>query len=132
MPLTKNLNAYEDVRRVLDAIAAAGGGYYELSSAKAAHSFRIRANYFRKLLVERDGFSPYDALIFRIQKSKPKCVKIEHRTYDNGVIKSLEGDEIQPAEELAILPLDFDEDAITAEAESLAKRIARGEIDLED
>lgn len=49
MPLPNNINAYADVKAVLDPALAAGGGVYALSSDKEAIRFRARAYKFRSL-----------------------------------------------------------------------------------
>lgn len=53
MPMSKNLNTYNDIVQVLSAARAKGGvSTYKLPSLGAAVAWRARAYYYRKLLSE--------------------------------------------------------------------------------
>lgn len=63
---TARLALYEDVKEILDAALAAGGGEYELPDHGKAVHWRQRAYKFRKLYAEViGGVSPYDRLTLR-------------------------------------------------------------------
>lgn len=65
---SNRLGMYQDVREVLDAALAAGGGAYECETHGQAVHWRQRAYRFRKLYAEQyGGVSPYDALVL------PRC-----------------------------------------------------------
>lgn len=53
MPLSKNINTYFDVERVLNTARAHNGIRYELNSPGAAIQFRARCYNYRKLLAEQ-------------------------------------------------------------------------------
>lgn len=66
---TNRLGMFSDVREVLDAALAAGGGSYECGSHGQAVHWRQRAYRFRKLYAElHSGESRYDTL------TMPRCV----------------------------------------------------------
>ncbi|MBM61929.1 MAG: hypothetical protein CL484_03135 [Acidobacteria bacterium] len=71
---------YTDVHRVYEAALANGGALYRLETKSAAHYFRTRAHYYRKLLrseIERRQKSPataetkYDSIKISIDKEDP-------------------------------------------------------------
>lgn len=66
MMKSNRLGMYADVRQVLDAALAAGGGTFSCESHGAAVHWRQRAYRFRKLYAETLGpraMSPYDVLV---------------------------------------------------------------------
>lgn len=66
MTKSNRLGMYADVRAVLDAALAAGGGTFVCPSHGAAVHWRQRAYRFRKLYAETLGpkaMSPYDVLV---------------------------------------------------------------------
>lgn len=69
-PRSNRLGMYDDVRKILDAALAAGGGSYELPSYGQAVHWRHRAYKFRKLYAEiiadknATATSSYDRLTF--------------------------------------------------------------------
>lgn len=66
MTKANRLGMYADIRSVLDAALAAGGGTFRCDSHGAAVHWRQRAYRFRKLYAETLGpraMSPYDVLI---------------------------------------------------------------------
>lgn len=103
------LGNYEDVKQVLDAALAAGGGSYKLETHGKAVHWRHRVYKFRKLFAAAlgGGVSPYDKLTF---PSIPK----ESST----VIIKLQ----QP--EGIFTPASAAEDSTMAEALALAKRLS--------
>lgn len=65
-PRPNRLGMYADVREVLDAALASGGGSYTLANDGAAVHWRQRAYRFRKMFAETlppHELSPYDALM---------------------------------------------------------------------
>lgn len=65
-PRPNRLGMYADVREVLDAALASGGGSYALATDGAAIHWRQRAYRFRKMFAEGlppHELSPYDALM---------------------------------------------------------------------
>jgi hypothetical protein len=66
MTKANRLGMYADIRSVLDAALAAGGGTFRCDSRGAAVHWRQRAYRFRKLYAETLGtraMSPYDVLV---------------------------------------------------------------------
>jgi hypothetical protein len=66
MSKSNRLGTFADVRQILDAALAHGGGEFECASHGAAVNWRHRAYQFRKLYAETLGpkvMSPYDALV---------------------------------------------------------------------
>lgn len=66
MTKSNRLGIYADVREVLDAALASGGGTFECETHGAAVHWRQRAYRFRKLYAETIGpksMSPYDVLV---------------------------------------------------------------------
>jgi len=66
MTKANRLGMYADIRSVLDAALAAGGGTFTCESHGAAVHWRQRAYKFRKLFAETLGpraMSPYDVLV---------------------------------------------------------------------
>lgn len=66
MTKSNRLGMYADIRSVLDAALAAGGGTFLCDSHGAAVHWRQRAYRFRKLYAETLGpraMSPYDVLV---------------------------------------------------------------------
>ena len=67
------LEAYSDVRMVLDAVINRGVAQYELPSRAEAFEFRRRAYRFRKI-ADRKGEKQYNHLIMRIPDASSKLV----------------------------------------------------------
>lgn len=66
MTKVNRLGMYADIRSILDAALAAGGGTFTCDSHGAAVHWRQRAYRFRKLYAETLGLkvmSPYDVLV---------------------------------------------------------------------
>lgn len=75
----KRLGMFTDVREVLDAALAGGGGTYTLASHGAAVNWRQRAYQFRKLYAESIGLhkmSPYDKLTLKAVPDGSSSVEI--------------------------------------------------------
>lgn len=110
MTLPTSINAYNDVRSILDAAVSAGGGRYELPSEGLAIRWRQRAYKLRKLLWDEGKETQYDDFEFVLDgpivliKRKPV-----HRLTD------LDGNELAPAVE--------DEDELLEEALDLKNRL---------
>jgi hypothetical protein len=93
-----SLGQYSDVRAVLDAAIAAGGGRYTLKSRGAAIHWRARAYAFRKLLQRLQDEAnlipgiavntPYDGMMLTIAKDKddPKFAHLLEDERDRTVI----------------------------------------------
>lgn len=77
-PRSNRLGMYADVRQILDAALAAGGGEYDLGDYGQAVHWRQRAYRFRKLYAETLGpkaMSPYDVLVLpRLDESSCEVV----------------------------------------------------------
>jgi len=70
MPLPTNVEAYSDVKSILDTALKIGGGRYELDNSGAAHNWRQRAYTFRKLLrLSAVHTNPYDEVVMTIDDS---------------------------------------------------------------
>ena len=70
MPLPTDLNAYADVKTVLDAALVHNGGSYKFQTRNEAMRWRARAYQFRRLLVQHPYMeNPYTRLILTIGKS---------------------------------------------------------------
>lgn len=113
------LGMYEDVKRILDAALATGGGTYTLASHGLAVNWRHRAYRFRKLYATihgEDKMSPYDRLTFKAVEADSSTVTIALMGESQaGVFTPREGGD----------PLDIsvpDEDLLIF-AESLKKKI---------
>lgn len=97
MPFSKNPLTYSDVRPVLDAALAAGGGAYRLESYKHACIWRAKAYYLRKLLAEGKQIAPgiipstpYDGMklqikdnvvYIRFNEPTGELMSLDHRQY---------------------------------------------------
>ena len=104
MPLSNKIEAYEDIKVILDAVLAQGGGSYILPSAKEAHKFRFRAYKFRNLATAQ-GIGKYNALILRLQG--------DTITFDQASITGLLFDpDGTPVNPLNPLPVDDDYELI--------------------
>lgn len=116
-PRSDRLGMYSDVKQILDAALAAGGGEYSLPTHGKAVHWRQRAYKFRKLFAEvhhaRD-MSKYDSIV--MPRIEP------HETTVRFQIRHVEG-EFKPA---AGAPVNFDagpDDDLLDFASSLAKQI---------
>ena len=75
MSLSNSVGMYADVKLVLDAAVAKGGGEYKLVSKSAATKWRQRAYQLRKLM-SKDGETPYDRLVLTLHSDDPTIVCI--------------------------------------------------------
>lgn len=119
-PKANRLGMYSDVRKIMDAALAAGGGEYVLPAYGKAIHWRQRAYQFRKLFAELLGpnkESPYDAIIIRRPAEGSGKLLLD--------IRVLEGD-FRPAAEPAAT--DTSGDDLMDFASSLAAKI-KGEAD---
>lgn len=110
------LNLYSDVRTVLDAVLASGGGTFTLSSHGAAVNWRQRAYKFRKLYAESlRGESKYDVLTLpRI--AKDSCAVVINITRPEGTFTPTSSPVPVPSTSEA-------EDDLQSEANRLAKEL---------
>lgn len=79
-----NLGKYHDIKQILDAALAGGGGKVECTTPGAATKWRHRAYAFRKAYREEgDGTSPWDGLTLVLdtdpvtRKATSKVVRVE-------------------------------------------------------
>ena len=89
MAMSKALGMYANERAVFEAVLAHGSGKLAFRSKSAAHHFRQRAYYYRKLLhikqLESSGLqiaatsTPYDAIVMSIRPDNPMVVLIEEK-----------------------------------------------------
>lgn len=112
MSLPKSINAYSDVRAVLDAAVTAGGGTYTLQSANQAVRWRQRAYMLRKLIWEDGKESPWDTYEFVLVGCSV-------------VIRPKQFHELRDANGLLLAPATTDEEdeAIRQEVENLKKKL---------
>jgi len=115
MPLPKNINTYADVAIILEPARKEGGAEYTLDSHKEAVRWRQRAYYYRTLLYERDGFTPYDNMKLTIANAVVTITFIQVV----GSLKTLDGKKLKPGEYILE---DLDSDLMAA-AEELAKQL---------
>lgn len=96
MGLPRNPNQYLDIRPVLDAAVANGGGTYALATAAEAVRWRQRAYGYRKLLWEEAGGigTPYDKLVIKLPTGSRICTLTFNSTgvfsAPNGQVKVLD------------------------------------------
>ena len=103
MTTTPTLSTYADVRAVLDAALANGGGRYKLATKAEATRWRFRAYRFRKLLREEtDTYTPYDNMLLRVD-GPVVFIQTQQIT---GVLTDLEG---KPVEVKEKHPLEYDD-----------------------
>ena len=93
MPLSKNINTYADVQSVLHSAHTAGGAVYTLTSVNEAIRWRQRAYYYRTLLYEQQGFTPYDTMKLVI---KANIIYITFDAAQVGTLKGLDGKKLKP------------------------------------
>lgn len=82
MTKSNRLGMYADVREVLDAALAHGGGRFECADYGSAVHWRQRAYKFRKLYAETLGpkaMSPYDTLVLPRLHNAERTVTINVR-----------------------------------------------------
>lgn len=125
MPNSKSLTMYHDVKLVLDAAIAAGGGVYTLPTHGKAVHWRQRAYNYRRLLRESkiassiipglDPTTPYDTIELVIT-DRDSCDVIIRQIQVKGVLRDAEGKPInvtpsspapEPQDELDALALDL-------------------------
>jgi len=82
MPLPNAIEAYEDIRVILDAVVKQGGGSYVLPSEQKAIEWRQRAYKFRRL-AHKAGDNRYSSLMLRLKGS---TVLFEHRTIEGQLL----------------------------------------------
>ena len=84
MTKANRLGMYADIRQVLDAALAAGGGTFVCETHGAAVHWRQRAYRFRKLYAETLGLrsmSPYDVLVLpRLLKDDCRVIIVIRQT----------------------------------------------------
>ena len=115
MPLPDTINAYSDVRDVLDLARQRGGGVYRLPTAAEAVRWRLRAYTFRKLYrKENGGYSPYDNMTLRLDGT---AVSITINV-PLGTFEDLSGEAV-PVEDKHFL----EHDELFEEAERLRKEL---------
>lgn len=82
MPLSKSLSQYADVHRIFEAALRNSGALYRLDTPSAASYFRLRAHYYRKLLLAETARrqknpgtaqTKFDGIKISIDKEEP-CV----------------------------------------------------------
>lgn len=96
-PANQRLGLYTDVRAVLDAALAAGGGSVTLPTHGDAIHWRHRAYKFRKVYAETSPLSPYDALTMP-KIPKDSCVVEIKKTAPPAVFTPAEGETPLPLE----------------------------------
>ncbi len=120
MPLPKNINTYADVAAILEPSREEGGAEYTLGSRKEAIRWRQRAYYYRTLLYQRDGFTPYDNMTLTLL-GLGNVVEINF-DITKGILRSLKGKKIEPGE--YTIPADSEAaDELTLAAEKLSKEL---------
>ena len=98
MPLPTHIEAYEDIRLILDKVVAQGGGQYILPSPTEAIDWRRRAYKFRKL-AHAAGERKYGALVLRLDDC---TITFDHRKI-TGQLLDLDG---FPVDMLSLLTLE--------------------------
>lgn len=127
MGLSRNIHSYDDIRAVLDAALAEGGGRYTLATPGQAVYWRARAYYFRKLLynlaeerlANAPGMTPstpYDQMKLTLEEGTGS-VLIQF-IKPQGTLTRLDG---TPIELRTKAEPDEEIDALVAEAERLAQ-----------
>lgn len=116
-PRSNRLGMYSDVRAILDAALAAGGGEYECATHGEAIHWRQRAYRFRKLFAETIAprESHYDSIV--MPRPQESIVRITVRQ-QVGVFRPAEGQ----------APPVFDDDPLADAAAALAAKIEKGEL----
>lgn len=101
MPTRDQLSAqYHDIKVVLDAALAHGGGTYSAPTPGAAVQFRHKCYTFRKAYREASHLaSPYDRLIIRKLPKGATEVVIEPNTLP-GTFTPAEGPPVEPPSEI--------------------------------
>lgn len=126
-----NPNSYADVKQVLDAALAAGGGRYRLDTKGKASRWRHRAYTFRKILQELDlerkrelpgavPTTPYDKMWLAIAKDDPCVVEIKP-AQPSGQLTDANGNPIS----LASIPDDVQPDELDFEALELLRELGK-------
>ena len=88
--MTRSLAMYEDVKKILDAAIATGGGTVTLASTGQAVRWRQRAYEFRKLARASTDWSIYDRITLR--KVEPgSCDVVIAVIEQPAIFKPLEG-----------------------------------------
>lgn len=106
MPMSRNINTYADVDRVLRAARKAGNARYELPTRGAAVNWRMRAYFYRKLLTDLartragrvPGFMPttdFDDMFVEVEPKPSTAVKITF-TRLPGKLTDESGNELVP------------------------------------
>lgn len=115
MSKSNRLGIYADVRQVLDAALASGGGTFQCATHGEAVHWRQRAYRFRKLYAETlgpKGMSPYDVLVLPRLAPDSGEVVIEIRQL---------GGTFTPANEVGLAPTSNDE--LMEAAQELARKL---------
>jgi hypothetical protein len=134
MSFPRNPNSYGDVVPILQAAREQGGGIYECNTIAGATTWKAKAYFYRKLLIDLAtaragnpaGFIPStmwdDLYLTRVGT----CIKIEFRA-PLGLFTTLEG---VPVEVARSLPLDGTSALLQAPA-SLTPSVAEDELEKE-
>lgn len=114
-PRSNRLGMYQDVRTILDAALANGGGTYACETHGQAIHWRQRVYRFRKLYAETVGLtreSEYDCIVIpRVPPESSTCY-LQLRKQVGIFMPSNESADII-----------FDEDPLLEEAEAIARRL---------
>lgn len=129
MPLPTNINAYADIKAVLEPTIAAGGGKYRLPSPKEAVRWRQRAYRYRILLQRQlaaasnlKGYTPptaYDAMRLTISIGDPRTVIIEMVEQPMGELILNTGETFRPQVQVVEAPAKPDAPIPQAEEDAL-------------
>lgn len=112
MSLSKNINTYSDIEKVLRAARAAGGARYTLESEGKAHRWRQRAYMFRKLLIGQAmelalpghiPTTPYDTMRLTIEGP---TVLIRFDMDLSGQLVTLDGTQLSLEDEPTFSPIE--------------------------
>ena len=110
MTLARYIEAYEDVRIVLDSVILNNAKYYKLKTAPEAKFWAQRAYFFRRLANKEEKNNKYNALVMRVDGNKVffDTRKIEGELIDAaGLPIDLFADE---DEQVEVEPLPYDLD----------------------
>lgn len=103
MGLSNNINAYNDVRVVLDAAVDAGGGRVNLPSPGKAVHWRQRAYKLRSLLTDRDGSTAWDEFQLTVEGAS-----VVVRPRELPLVTDLAGNPLEPIDK----PDEVDDDLL--------------------
>lgn len=103
MTLSRNINSFADVKAVLEAVLAAGGGTYRLPTKSKANYWVMRAYQFRKLLQAsvKGEPTPYDRMVMRRRGNE---IEFDLNPGAEGTLLSPEGEEV-PIRQPSLTPI---------------------------